>query len=276
VNSLLLTLTALLILVLSALFAAPLFIDWNDYRPAFEAQATKLLGRQVKVDGAVHLKLLPAPELKFDDVKVANEDGSLERPFLEAKSLEARLNVGTLLTGAVEAHQLAIVDPTLRLELKADGSGNWSDTGQHGVERGRASVPFVPKDVLLDSVRISGGTIEIVKDGVRKLVFTNIDGEASGASLSGPYKVSAAYDYGDSRQTIRFSTGGMDAEGKFRLKAALHELSARRHRNGRWRDTSLRRHPSHADGGPRCLSPAGRARQRSRCVYARWGCAKFV
>ena len=30
-NSLLLTLTALFILVLSALFAAPLFIDWNDF-----------------------------------------------------------------------------------------------------------------------------------------------------------------------------------------------------------------------------------------------------
>ena len=68
-NSLLLTLTAVLILVLSALFAAPLFIDWNDYRPVFETQATKLLGRQVKVGGQVHLVLLPAPELRFDDVK---------------------------------------------------------------------------------------------------------------------------------------------------------------------------------------------------------------
>ena len=39
-NSLLLTLTALLILVLSALFAAPHFIDWNDYRSVYETQAT--------------------------------------------------------------------------------------------------------------------------------------------------------------------------------------------------------------------------------------------
>ena len=155
-NSLLLTLTALFILVLSALFAAPLFIDWNDYRPAFEEQATKLLGRDVRVEGEVHLVLLPAPELKFDDVKVASEDGNLEKPFLEAKSLEARLNVGTLLTGAIEAHQLTIVDPTLRLELKADGTGNWGDVGRPGV-----AVPFAPKDVLLDSVRVSGGTIEV-------------------------------------------------------------------------------------------------------------------
>ena len=217
-NSLLLTLTALFILVLSALFAAPLFIDWNDYRPAFEEQATKLLGREVKVGGKVHLVLLPTPQLKFDDVKVAGEDGRLDRPFLEAKSFEAKLDIGTLLTGTVEAHQLAIVDPVLRLEIKADGTGNWGDVGRPGVP-----VPFTPKDVLLDAVRVSGGTVEIVKDGATKFVISNIDGEASAASLSGPYKVSAEYDFDGRRQELRFSTGAMDEAGQFRLKAALRD-----------------------------------------------------
>ena len=217
-NSLLLTLTALFILVLSALFAAPLFIDWNDYRPQFEAQASKLLGRQVKVDGKVHLIVLPAPQLKFDHIKVANEDGDLKTPFLEAKSLEAKLDVGTLLTGKVEAHELTVIDPTLRLKLNKDGSGNWGDIGQ-----GQAGVPFVPKDVLLDSVHVSGGTVEIVKDGVPTFVFRNVDGEASGASLAGPYKVTATYDFEDRQQTLRFSTGVMDEDGRFRMKAALRD-----------------------------------------------------
>ncbi len=64
-NSFLLSLAALLILVLGALFAAPLVIDWNDYRPIFEQQATKLLGREVKVGGEVHMVVLPAPELRI-------------------------------------------------------------------------------------------------------------------------------------------------------------------------------------------------------------------
>ena len=183
-NSLLLTLTALFILVLSALFAAPLFIDWNDYRPAFEAHASKLIGRQVKMDGEVHLVVLPAPRLKFDGVRVANADGSLDTPFLEAKSLEAKIDVGTLLTGKVEAHQLTIIDPTLRLHIDGARNGNWTDIGPR-----RTGTPFVPKDVLLDSVRVTGGTVEIVKEGVSPFVFRNIDGEASAASLAGPYKV---------------------------------------------------------------------------------------
>jgi hypothetical protein len=138
-------LTAFLILVLSALFAAPLFIDWNDYRPVFETQATKLLGRQVKVGGEVHLVLLPAPELRFDDIKVADQQGRLDRPFLEARSVEAWLNIGALMSGGVEAKQISIVDPVLRLDVKADGTGNWSDVGRRGV-----APPFAPKDVMLD------------------------------------------------------------------------------------------------------------------------------
>ena len=67
-NSFLLALTAVLIVVLSALFAAPLFIDWNDYRPVFETQASKLLGRDVKVGGKVHMVLLPAPRQVGADV----------------------------------------------------------------------------------------------------------------------------------------------------------------------------------------------------------------
>ena len=43
-----------------------------------------------------------------------------------------------------------MVDPILRLDLKADGTGNWSDVGRRGV-----ALPFAPKDVLLDEVGVS-------------------------------------------------------------------------------------------------------------------------
>ena len=218
-NSLLLTLTAVLILVLSALFAAPLFIDWNDYRPVFETQATKLLGRQVKVGGQVHLVLLPAPELRFDDVKVADQEGRLDRPLLEARSLEAWLNIGALLSGTVEARKIAIVDPILRLDLKADGTGNWSDVGRRGV-----ALPFAPKDVMLDEVSVSGGRIEVAKQGVPQFTLDKIIGEASAQSLSGPYKVSANYEFEGRPQELKFSTSEPDAAGLFRIKSALRDL----------------------------------------------------
>jgi AsmA-like C-terminal region/AsmA family len=205
--------------MLSALFAAPLFIDWNDYRPAFETQARNLLGRDVKVDGQVHLVLLPAPELRFDDVKVADREGRLDTPFLEARSFEAWLNIGALLSGTIEARKIAIVDPVLRLDVNADGTGNWSDVGRKGV-----ALPFAPKDVMLDEVGISGGRIEITREGASKFVVEQVEGEASAQSLSGPYKVSASYLYNGRPQELRFSTSAPDAVGVFRIKSALRDV----------------------------------------------------
>src|SRR6476660_1800568 len=218
VNSFLLAFTAVLILVLSALFAAPLFIDWNDYRPVFETQASKLLGRDVKVSGKVHMVLLPAPELRFDQVKVADEKGSFGQPLLEAKSIEAWLNIGALLRGAVEARKIAITEPVLRLALREDGTGNWSDVGRAG-----QALPFVPKEVLLDQVSVSFGRVEVSRLGMKPLVVDNVSGEASAASLAGPYKVTATYDFAGRPQELRFSTGASDAEGVFRLRSALRD-----------------------------------------------------
>jgi uncharacterized protein involved in outer membrane biogenesis len=218
VNSFLLAFTAVLILVLSALFAAPLFIDWNDYRPVFETQASKLLGRDVKVGGKVHLVLLPAPELRFDAVKVAGEHGSFDQPLLEARSIEAWLNIGALMRGAIEARKIAISEPVLRLALRDDGTGNWSDVGRAG-----QALPFVPKAVLLDEVSVGGGRIEMNRPGLRPLVLEDVDGVGSAASLSGPYKVSATYSFAGRPQELRFSTSASDADGLFRLKSALRD-----------------------------------------------------
>ena len=235
-NSLLLTLTALLILVLSALFAAPLFIDWNDYRSVFETQATNLLGRQVKVGGKVHLVLLPAPELKFDDIKVADQEGRLDRPFLEMGSLEAWLNIGALLSGTVEARKIAIVDPVLRLDLKADGTGNWSDVGRRGV-----ALPFAPKDVLLNSVSISGGKVEITKQGVPQLTLDGVEWRGER-----PVAVGSLQGVGQ-LQLRRPSAGAQILDQRARCRRAVpHQVVAPRprsqhHLSARWRRDRARR-----------------------------------
>jgi uncharacterized protein involved in outer membrane biogenesis len=218
VNHFLLSLTAVLILVLGALFAVPYFVDWNDYRHVFEAQASKLLGREVKVGGEVHLVLLPAPQLRFDDVKVADADGNLERPFLEARRLEAGLSIGALLSGTIEARKIGITAPVLRLEMNADGTGNWADVGRPG-----EAMPFVPKEVLLDQIDVTGGTVELTRAGEPVATLTDVTGDASAASLSGPFKVAATYKFEGRKQDLKFSTSASDATGKFHLKSALRD-----------------------------------------------------
>ena len=58
------TLLGLAIAFIIALIAAlvgPYFIDWNQFRPQFEAEATRIVGTPVRVAGKLDARLLPAP-----------------------------------------------------------------------------------------------------------------------------------------------------------------------------------------------------------------------
>ncbi len=55
----LLYIAGLISLALAALFAVPNFVDWNGYRGVFEEEATRILGREVRVGGDVNVRFLP-------------------------------------------------------------------------------------------------------------------------------------------------------------------------------------------------------------------------
>jgi uncharacterized protein involved in outer membrane biogenesis len=86
------------------------------------------------------------------------------------------------------------------------------------------ALPFAPKNVMLDEVSVSGGRIEVTKQGQPQFTLTNVAGQASAQSLSGPYKVSAAYSVGGRPQEIRFSTSEPDPAGLFRIKSILRDI----------------------------------------------------
>ena len=64
--------------MLAALFAVPYFVDWNGYRGVFEEEATRILGREVRVGGDVNVRLLPAPYFRFEKLRIADTTG--DRP----------------------------------------------------------------------------------------------------------------------------------------------------------------------------------------------------
>ncbi len=223
-NSILLFLAGLLALFLSALFAAPYFIDWNDYRDVFEAQASKLIGRAVDVGGDVSLSLFPAPVLRFETINVADAKGGFDTPFAAARSFTVWLSVPPLLRGTIEARSVEIDQPVLNLRIAKDGSGNWADIGGEA-----ADLPFIPKDVALNSVEISGGTVNLWRGKAEPdSTIDNLDGELTARSLQGPYKFTGQFTHEDKRQELRFSTGRREEEnGQFSLKMSLRSPETR-------------------------------------------------
>ena len=53
-NNLLVAIAVFVITVVGALFAVPYFVDWNSYRSNFEEEASRVIGREVQVDGDVN------------------------------------------------------------------------------------------------------------------------------------------------------------------------------------------------------------------------------
>ena len=207
----------LLALVLAALFGVPYVIDWNGYRGVFEEEATKVLGRDVRVGGAVNVRFLPTPYVRFEKVRIADPTGQTGEPFLRAESFTMRLAVSPLLRGAFEANDIELNKPVLSLVLDGEGGGNWTS-----LHLKPAALPFVPQNVALHAVRISDGAI-LVHGPSGKPVnrIDAIQGELSADTLQGPFKFKGSAAMSGETRDFRLATVSPEPGGAVRFKASM-------------------------------------------------------
>nr|HEV8009596.1 AsmA family protein [Bradyrhizobium sp.] len=119
------TLLGLAIAFIIALIAAlvgPFFIDWNQFRPQFEAEATRVLGAPVRVGGALDARLLPAPSLRLRSVVVG---GANDLGKVRADKLDVEFSLGSLMRGEWRANELTINGLSLDLGLDPQGRIDW-------------------------------------------------------------------------------------------------------------------------------------------------------
>lgn len=216
-NNGLLYLGSFLALLLAVLFGGPYFVDWNGYRGVFEEEATKVLGRDVRVGGGVSVRLLPTPYVRFEKVRLADTTGQTGEPFIRVESFTMRLAVSPLLRGAFEATDIELYRPVLSLVPNDEGGGNWSS-----LQLRPAELPFIPENVTLHAVRIVDGAIAVHRAGAGTSRVELINGELSAETLQGPYKFKGSGFVGSAERDIKFSTFAPDDKGAVRIKAALH------------------------------------------------------
>lgn len=221
-NRILLIVGGLLVGLLAALFIVPVFVDWNRYRGSFEEEATRLLGRDVRVSGKVNLRLLPTPYIRFEKVRIADTQSGTGEPLFKAEDFTVWLAVGPLFSGALEANEIELKKPVLTLVLDEQGSGNWSDLGAV-----KSSATFLPSSVALNAVRITDGTITVLAPGaIERARVVHINGEVSAASLQGPFKVAAAFSTHGAMREIRASTAAPEADGSIRFKGTVRGIES--------------------------------------------------
>ncbi len=125
------TLLGLAIAFIVALIAAligPYFIDWNQFRAQFEAEATQVIGARVRVSGELGARLLPAPSLRLRSVVVG---GANDLGKVRADKLDVEFSLSALMRGEWRATELTIDGMALDLGLDSQGKIDWpASTGK--------------------------------------------------------------------------------------------------------------------------------------------------
>ena len=146
------------ILALIAALVGPFFIDWNQFRPQFEAEASRVIGAPVRVSGALDARLLPTPTLRLRSVVVG---GANDLGKVRANKLDVEFSLGELMRGEWRANELTVEGLALDLGVDQQGRIDWP------VSNGSSNLASLAVDRLNLTGRIalhdaaSRGTLEL-------------------------------------------------------------------------------------------------------------------
>jgi hypothetical protein len=210
-----------LLLLLSALFLVPHVVDWNNLRGSFEEEASRALGREVRVGGKINVRLLPSPYVRFEQLRIADTAGTLGEPFFRADSFHMGLAIAPLVRGALEATHIELHRPVLALAIDADGRGNWRD-----VQISPAAAAVLPAEVKLNAVEIVEGVLAVKGSDGELLRLTGLSGELSADSLRGPFKYRGQAVHNGEPRELRLATAEMEPNGDLRFKASARVASS--------------------------------------------------
>lgn len=113
--------TVLIILLL----VIPLFIPLESYKEVAVKKVKETIGRELEINGAMSLSLLPSPEIKIKDIKVSSIAGA-QLPYLfEVKEMAASVSLFSLLSGNIVISEIKINKPTINMERLPNRLASW-------------------------------------------------------------------------------------------------------------------------------------------------------
>src|ERR1700722_2886610 len=125
----------IVVVVLLAIAAIPLFVNVNTFRPALEGQLTTALGRQVKL-GELSLSLFSG-SVVAKDLSIADDAKFSSAPFVTASELRIGVEMRPLIFDhKIIVRSLEVDAPQIHLVHVAEGNvWNFSTVGQTAASR---------------------------------------------------------------------------------------------------------------------------------------------
>lgn len=123
-KKLLIGLAAVVVLIVVALFALPLFIPSETVKAELISRIEEATGRDVRIDGPVSISVLPSASLSAEGIGLAGLTGDSEA--FSVDSVSFGLSLLPLISGNVEINGVTIERPRIVVAFDAAGQSNWT------------------------------------------------------------------------------------------------------------------------------------------------------
>lgn len=208
-QNLLLTIASAIILAIAAAFAAPLVIDWTQWRSTFEAQAARAVGAPVAIRGTIDAKILPTPTLVLRDVAIGSDAAGTGVTIGEVRGT---FQLSALFRGAIVADHLTLVTPRGRLVLDAAGK----------LALPARTAP--PAGFTAARLTVQNGTLDVTDDSSgRTLHFDDVDLTGDVGGIAGPLRLDGEIESAGVRRKLKFSLAAPEPTGGSKLRATLQD-----------------------------------------------------
>ena len=114
----------LAIVVLAAV--VPFLIPASAYEGKLIAAVKQATGRDLSIEGPVHIGILRGVSLEAHTVSLSNAPGAPDAAMLTLAKLDVGLKLIPLLSGDVEITRLILTSPVVHLNVDKSGAGNWT------------------------------------------------------------------------------------------------------------------------------------------------------
>ena len=163
-----------IILALVAALVGPLMIDWGSYRGELETRASSVTGLDVRVTGAIDVRLLPTPSLVLHGIEIGGADGKVR-----ARSLWVEFALGALVRGELRIADAQLEGPELAAGLDGAGRLAWTIP----------KIGFDPEVVSIERLKIRDGRA-VFTDAASgsRLALDKLEFKGELRSLAGPVK----------------------------------------------------------------------------------------
>lgn len=180
---------ALLAAVLVTVAAVVMSYDYNQLKPVVARMVADATGRELVINGDLHLAVSLTPTLRVEDIVLGNAPWGEAVPMAHLQRLDAKLDLMALLHGQISVDYIVMDGLTLILQSDADHA-NWEFevSGAAAVEEAASELALRP---TLRDVRLTNADVTYIDTALGRPMHLLLDrADFTAEAYDGPIKAS--------------------------------------------------------------------------------------